>query len=121
MNYKVIYNEELDSLMGSFEGDLDVTSLGEFIAEIERMAQEYPCKRILNDFRKAIFNLSIIDVYETPGQVIKQEFNHSWKRAVLVGEEQMEKAQFFEDAAINRGVKVKVFTAKDKAIEWLKS
>ncbi len=121
MKFSVIYNKELDSLMGRFEGDLDVKSLGEFMSEIERMAQKYPCKKLLNDLRSVNLKLSIIDIYETPGLVIKGELNHSWKRAVLFDAKHMENAQFYEDAANNRGVKVKIFNEEGKAIEWLKS
>lgn len=121
MRFTVIYNRDAEILTGHFTGTLDRQSLGDYVAEITRMASRYPCHRFLNDCREAVVQMSVVDIYETPALVVSEGFSHKWKRALLVAEEKYDDACFFEDAANNRGVKVKVFTDDAQAIAWLKT
>jgi hypothetical protein len=65
--------------------------------------------------------MSIIDIFELPGLVVTESFSIGWKRALLLLEEESEKAQFYEDTANNRGIQVKAFTDKEPALQWLKT
>lgn len=119
MNFSVIYDQDLDCLTGKVDGNLGPENLGAYVEEIERMARKHPCQRFLNDCRNAVIKLSVIDVYDTPGLVIKENFGRRWKRALLVSEDEIDKARFFEDTANNRGVLVKIFTEEKEALDWL--
>jgi hypothetical protein len=120
VGFNVNYNQEHNCLIGNFEGDLDLENSKEYVKEVARKAKKNNCKRFLNDLRKANIKLSIVDLYYMPEMVILEELDRTWKRAVVV-KENMEKVDFYETTAHNRGLRVKVFNDINKAIEWLKT
>jgi len=90
------------------------------VQEVVHRAKENNCKRFLNDLQIANISLSIADLYETPAMVLQEEFDRTWKRAVVV-KEGSDKTDFYETTASNRGISIKVFTHKNEALAWLKT
>jgi hypothetical protein len=100
-------------------GDLNPLTLPDYLDKILQFAKMHKCKRFLNDLRNAKINFTMAELYEASKLVITEEFDRSWVRAILVKEENLDKANFYETVLRNKGVKVKVFTNIYKAKRWL--
>jgi hypothetical protein len=120
MKIDVSFDEEHNCVVGRFEGDLMLDTAKKYISEAVKVANKHPCQRILNDLRGANVVLSIFDLYELPSLVVTEGLDHRWRRAVLVDPTvDLEKVDFYELVASNRGLTVRMFTDYDKAIQWL--
>jgi len=120
MSFSIDYDQRHDCLLGAFEGDLNKQEVKAYVQEVVHRAKENNCKRFLNDLQIANISLSIADLYETPAMVLQEEFDRTWKRAVVV-KEGSDKTDFYETTASNRGISIKVFTHKNEALAWLKT
>lgn len=120
MKIDVSFDEKHNCVIGRFEGDLTLAAAKEYIKEVVEVAKKHTCERFLNDLRGANVVLSIFDIYELPGLVITEGFDHRWRRAFLAAPTaDPEKVDFFELVGSNRGLSVRMFTDYDKAIQWL--
>lgn len=118
MKYSVIYDEKINVLIAKFSGELSKENAGEFINEIAKVAKKHNCKRIINDLNEADIKLTISDLFSHPHSSLKEEFDASWKRAIVV-KKLTEEMTFFETTAQNQCVRVKVFCDFYEALEWL--
>ncbi|MHC4207156.1 MAG: hypothetical protein ACYSTT_21080 [Planctomycetota bacterium] len=120
MNIQVAFDEKVNCVVGRFKGDLTLAAAKKYIREVVEVAKKHPCQRFLNDLREANLVLSVFDIYELPGLVVTEGFDIRWRRAFLmVPTTNLDKIDFFELVASNRGMSVRMFTDYDKAIEWL--
>jgi hypothetical protein len=126
MPYIVQYNAQNHILEGVFTGVVNRELLKQYSIDSKKVYLEHHCKLSLSDYRKAIFDLSIIDLYRLPQK--HNDLLNSFgmnifklKRAAVFNQEGAEMAKFFEDVAVNRGQQFKAFTDKDAAMEWLLS
>ncbi len=92
----------------------------EYSKGIQKEKSAHDCKLILNDMREAELNLATVDIYYLPGMLDAAGLDRSWKRAIIATN-QLEDYRFFETVARNRGYQVRVFTEKNKAMNWLRS
>ena len=119
MEFQVQYDPSINAVVGEFKGNLNRSSLKAYVANIASVVRAHSCKRFLNDLRAAQINLSIIDVFELPSVVVSEDFNRTWRRAVLLPPESTINKSFFENVNSNRGVEEKIFTDYLEAIAWL--
>ena len=117
----VNYNPDCGCVAGAFEGLLNSETVKEYIQEITKVAIKHNCKRMISDLRRASIDASITDLYFVPKLVVNDKFNLSWKRAIVLKIEDLDKMSFYELASRNRGISLKVFTEMDAAMEWLHS
>ncbi len=68
--------------------------------------------------REAEIKMSIADLYYVSAEAIVEEFDRSWKRAILV-KEKTEEIEFYEITAKNKGLDLKIFDNFDEAMTWL--
>jgi len=107
-----------------YAGEANLNDMKEVIARGVALASEKNCLRILSDFRSMRLNLSIMDLYSIPslqksqGILLNSPF-YQYKRAVIVPTEDYKKYKFFEDVAVNRAHKIKIFTDEAEAVHWL--
>jgi hypothetical protein len=120
MEYNVDYDQENDYLIASYEGVLNFETMKEYVREIVSTAQECNCKRLLNDLRKVRITGATMAIFNTPEAMEIEGMDGSWKRAVVVDEQYRQDFRFYENVAVNRGHRIKVFTEFDDAIIWLK-
>ena len=122
MQFKVRYDESIDCVKGEFRGNMDLDSVKAYIAEIESVARQHPCRRFFNDVREAEISFSINDLYQLTESLLAGEFDRKWKRAVLfnLGFDE-DKREFHETVNLNRGITEKSFTDYAEAIKWLQS
>ena len=120
MECSVSYDQENDCLIAHCQGIMDKEGQKKHAQEILKMATKHDCRCLLNDLRNATFEFSTIEIYELPRILEIEGIDHSWRRAVLVKEEQIKEVHFFETVAVNRGYRVKIFAELNEAMEWLK-
>jgi hypothetical protein len=126
MPYTIQYDAQNNVIEGSFSGEVDLNLLRQYSIECEKLYRGNQCKLSLSDYREATFSLSVVDLYRLPQRHtdLLNSFGlniHSLKRAAIFNHGASELASFFEDVAVNRGQKFKVFSEKREAIEWLLS
>ena len=120
MKFNVHYDQENDYLIASMEGVLNFETMKAYVSEIVKKAQECNCKRLLNDLRKVRIGEDTMTIFNTPEAMEIEGIDQSWKRAVVVDEQNRRTFRFYETVAMNRGHNIKLFTDYGKAVEWLR-
>lgn len=120
MKITVEYNQVHNCLVGKFIGTMEAKHVGEYAQEILKVARIHDCKRFLNDMRETDIKMSIADLYFVSAEAVVEEFDRSWKRAVLV-KEKTKDVEFYEITAKNKGLVLKTFDNFDEAMAWLVS
>jgi hypothetical protein len=122
MKMHVTFDDKVNCVVGRFEGDMTLDTAKKYLMEVTEVAKKHPCQRFLNDLREAKIDLSIFDLYELPGMIVTEGFDIRWRRAILLAPTaDLDKMDFFDLVASNRGLIVRLFTDYDKAIEWLRT
>jgi len=118
MKITVEYNQVHNCLVGKFIGTIEPKHVGEYAEEVLKLVRIHDCKRFLNDMREAEIKMSIADLYYVSAEAAVEEFDRSWRRAVLV-KEKTEELEFYEITGKNKGLDLKIFDDFDEALEWL--
>jgi len=121
MHCTVTYDQELDCIMASCEGPLNLETMKKYARKIAEKAGENGCKRLLNDLRKVTLEVDTMEIFKSPDTIQEQGIDRSWKRAIVVDEKLEGDFHFFETVAVNRGHLMKIFTDRNLAISWLKN
>ena len=115
---QVVYNSEWGCIVNTISGTITQEVASEAANKIAQLAKLHNCIRCLNDVREATSQLSITNLYYLPDKVAELGVGRSMKRAILV-KERFEESSFYEDTTANKGIRVKVFTDLDEALNWL--
>lgn len=102
-----------------FKGEFSHTVAMRVVDAMVAAATAAECSSILLDCRRMTGPLSVIDrfaVAEYGAQGIPRHINVG----MLVREDHILPDRFFENAAVSRGVRVKLFTLADEAIGWVR-
>jgi len=118
MKITVEYNPVHDCLIGKFIGTIEPKHVAGYVDEILKLARIHNCKRFLNDMREAEIKMSIAELYYASAKTAREEFDRSWKRAILVKEKTAE-IEFLEVTAKNKGLDLKIFDNFEEAMAWL--
>ncbi len=120
MEIRVSYDETQDCVMTEPVGLFTVESFHELIRKVAEVATKHPCRRLFHDFRRAEWHTSPTEFFYIPDYAVTSAADRSWRRAVLVREEDVSKIEFYETTAANKGLIVKIFTDYDAALAWLR-
>jgi DNA-binding response OmpR family regulator len=121
-NLKIQIIKAGDFVISTPTGDLDMKTSREGLAEIAETGTDLQDYTVLIDLRDIKSRLSMIDIYELAYELVKYGKTFRRKTAVLARDDKdIGQARFFEDAAQNRGFKVRAFTVFEEAIIWLSS
>lgn len=112
------YNSDWNCIVNTFRGSVDKTTMDEMLQNMVTISEVHDCKRCIHDIRQATNMFSITELYFLPEKMVQKGFDRTWKRAI-VANERFKEAEFYEDTANNRGIKVKVFTSMEDALKWL--
>lgn len=118
MLYEFKYDTDSKCLMTKMCGVLNTLAVTEHIAKVAKLAEEYNCSLILNDWRKVVLQMSTIEIYDIPKLVRNAGVSCSMKRAYLVHEVGI-LYNFFETVSVNQYQQVRLFTDFDNAATWL--
>ena len=76
------------------------------------------CNRVLIDETQTDKKLSVIDQHQFTAEY-GSELPADVRIAVVVRPEKISEARFIENVAFNRGIRLKVFSNKKEALNWL--
>ncbi|MEP7135344.1 MAG: hypothetical protein ABI904_10470 [Chloroflexota bacterium] len=123
MSYSINY-DEMGFIRLTYEGDANLSDMKEVLSHGALLAAEKSCFRVLSDFRAMKLDLSVMELFRIPenqkeqSRELKMHFA-KFRRVVVVPERDFNKYKFFENVAVNRAHRVKIFTDIEEAIEWL--
>lgn len=115
---EVIYNPDWDCIVNTIIGIVDNEVALETASQVAQLSKLHTCDKCLNDLRHVENKLSVMSIYKLPEQSTEAGINRTMKRAILLDTVD-EDMKFYEDIAINRGLRVKIFTDLDSALKWL--
>lgn len=123
MAHTVFYNPDTKIIEAKVQGNLTETEANELIAEVIQIGRENKCLLCLSDYREAILNLSIFEIFEIPKKISKIVAPYGvnaakLKRAIVVANN-LKAYRFFETITLNSGQNIRLFQDIDKAKEWL--
>ncbi len=121
-NFKLQIIKVGDFIKSTPTGDLDINASREGLAQIAATGTDLQDYTVLIDLRDVKSQLSTTDIYVLASELVEYGKTFRRKTAVLArADEDFGQATFFEDAAQNRGFRVKAFTVFEDAIIWLSS
>ena len=123
MPYTIQYQEE-GYIRLVYEGEARIDDLKDILARGAVLAREHNCLRILSDFRAMTLQLSLYSLYSVAEiqKEVSQELNmplYNFKRVVVVPQGNYHMFKFFENVAVNRMHKIRIFTEYEDALQWL--
>ncbi len=118
MSYSLSYDRDTDCIVMVFENTVDIGVIKEAAPRVARLCEETGCRRILNDMRVAVIDVSIAQIPESPRIMDESHLSRMTKRA-LVLPKNFSEAHFLETMTRNRGHNLRVFFDMGKARAWL--
>ena len=117
VNIKVIHTKDFVKI--TVKGVLDFALSRQALLDIASQIEQSGQYKILVDTREAKTVLTTVAIFELAKTLTAHHSIRRNKIALLTLMSQAKQARFFEDVAVNRGVRVKSFTDFDEAIAWL--
>lgn len=90
----------------------------DYLMAVAMSAMQHQSRHVLCDETALYHNIGIAETYRLAEQLA--QFAQYEIRVVLIcNDHTYERAKFYEDAAVNRGMLIKVFLQKEDAEQWL--
>ncbi len=86
--------------------------------EIYQEAMRVGTTKVLANEQKLVYKLGTFNTYELAAYW-SHKIRGSAKIAIVANPDNMQDLQFFEDVAVNRGVRVRAFRSEEEAKAWL--
>lgn len=104
-----------------YEGALSPKDLSDAVAKTMAIACTREEQFLLADCTALEGGHSLFDLYALVDVLLASGIAHTLKEAVLLPTitETAEKVRFWETTCLNRGIEVRTFTDRQRAIEWL--
>ena len=119
MPFTVTYDRVDDCVRTSIVGRIDKDLVGEFFAEVGRVARENRCSRVLSDLREGRIAASTLDIFSEVESPEHGSISRNVRRAIVISRD-MRDYRFWETLCRNRGFRhVRIFTDHDEAAEWV--
>ena len=118
MPFEISYDAEHECVVSVFTGKITMPLVREYIAAVVPVLEEHDCRRVLSDSREATLELSATDILTFPKLADESPITAQCRRAVLAPPKKSG-YMMYEALSLIRGHKVRVFTDRDKAMEWL--
>ena len=117
------YNSALDIIEIVLTGYITAADLKEITSKGIALSKEKGVLAVVIDATEMVLGASITDIFDLPDkQYVDEDLDHRIRVGLVVPKLPSEKkaAQFYEDACVNRGWRVRSFPNRDGAVEWLK-
>ena len=121
MVWRVEFNAEWGCIHSVYSGAFTKQDADEATAAALSLAPGDGPHLFLTDLLDADSKLSTVDIYSTPREWEIAGVSRAHRLALVVpeGGRMWNDAQFYETTCCNRGWQVKVFSCKQRAIDWL--
>ena len=121
MGANVSWRQEDGIILVQEHGEVTEQDFARSVDEIRRLSMERECPRVLADTTRQTTPTSASSLYERGAHVATQLQVLDLRLAILVEDRLREPHEFFENVAVNRGLKVQVFRDETAALDWLRS
>lgn len=121
MSWKIQIIDRPRAVCGSATGLMGLAAVKQFVAELRMEAARAGLNRILIDDRNMTPQLSTLEIHNLPDILGRLGFVKNDPVAIVYSETSPKAAdfRFFENTALNRGFRLRLFTRIDDALEWL--
>lgn len=119
VNVKVISTK--DFIKTTVTGKFDFAASKQVLVDILSLIKQPDEYDVLVDTREAESLLSITDLYKLGEALASQLILRRSRICLLVPMRDIDKVDFFETVAVNRGVQIRAFTDFEQVITWLVS
>jgi hypothetical protein len=122
MVWKVAMDEENGFIHTVYSDTVTKNDILASTTETLKMLSGKGPQKFLSEWIDAISNLSTLDIFAIPGEWEAFEASKGSVLALVVQKttKSQKDGKFYENACVNRGWRVRVFTQRNDAIEWLK-
>ncbi len=122
MAWKVAMDEENGFIHTVYSDTVTKNDILASTTETLKMLSGKGPQKFLSEWIDAISNLSTLDIFAIPGEWEAFEASKGSVLALVVQKttKSQKDGKFYENACVNRGWRVRVFTQRNDAIEWLK-
>lgn len=122
MNWDISISKAENLVVVKTRGAFSFEQIKAMTIETFRKALDNDIGNILGDHRDLDSQVSIVEIYNLPRELLRNIVNRHTKVAVVYSKASSKKEDFdfFETTALNVGVNVKLFVDLDEARLWLK-
>ena len=113
-----VIEEKGEYFFVQYDEEYSKSVLFEFIKEVYEKSQEAKCYKLLGDISNMTGTVGMIDRFEF-GVKGAAMFRHGYKIALVYRAEEIN--GFAENVSVNRGLNARIFSKREKALEWLLS
>jgi hypothetical protein len=124
MSWTVEYDSELGIVAGRYVGQVTDDNFREATAKAIALAKANNTNRFLIDDSQYECGATVLGLYELPNLHEELEADRGLRGGLVLpssGPEQLKDARFYETVCQNRGWNIRVFSKRERAIEWLTS
>lgn len=123
MPWSVSFDADACVVTTVYAGDLSPAALRDAVATTLATCLEHACVTLLADCTQLEGGHSVLDLYDAAVSIGAVPGAARLKEAVLVPSSAAaaDTVQFWETAATNRGIHVRLFTNRDDALNWLRT
>jgi hypothetical protein len=120
MEWQISFLETEQVVVVETSGVVDTETSLSMVRAAMAAVQQRGWQRILVDHRGIRgFTVSTVDVYERPGQLRALGFGPTFRVADVVPDAHAQDFVFLETVAINRGIRLEIFSDREAALSWL--
>jgi hypothetical protein len=121
MPWKIVYHESDAIVETTYAGVLTVDALREAVRRTLEVSVERGTSRFLADCSRLEGGHSVLDLFDLAEELSGGNADRKLKEAVILPRKAgpAANADFWETACRNRGFNVRLFQAREVAIEWL--
>jgi hypothetical protein len=121
MSWHVTIHPDLPIIETCYSDVLSSSDLTAAAHATLNLAQTHGLTRLLGDCTKLAGGHSIIDLYLLADAVAVSGIPHTLKEAILLPSlaASSENVKFWETTCFNRGIRVRIFTDRQPALDWL--
>ena len=121
MTWKIRLIDDPPAVHVTVSGNLRLPHIKQFASETLAEAAQRAVRRFLMDKRDMVPQLSTLEIHDLPDTLARLGFARNDPVAIVYSETSPKAAdfRFFENTALNRGFRLRLFTRIDDALEWL--
>jgi hypothetical protein len=121
MPWQATIHPDLPIIETCYSGILSSSDLAAAAHETLNLAKTHAMTRLLGDCTQLAGGHSIVDLYLLADAVAVSGLAYTLKEAILLPslEASSENVKFWETTCFNRGIRVRIFTERQLALNWL--
>ena len=123
MEWKIELKQDVGIISTIVSGIVTLDGIKIFYIEVLKLARQHNVHKLISDYRKAILDVSTVDIYHLPQTFKELGRTHGQKSAIVysVNSPDTSNYSFFDNRCFNSSHNSRIFTDFDDAYQWLVS